>query len=302
MVGASRTDSKYIAHPQANFNSIRKGILNDEKIRQIFMLLLLAKFLVSSTAYAQMTSSEIDQLVEEALRKFDVAGAAVGVVKDGQIVHNKGYGLKSIETGEKVDQHTNFAIASNTKAFTTAALSILVDDGKLSWQDKVKDHIPEFKMYNAYVTENFNIQDLLTHRSGLGLGAGDLMFFPDGSDFTIKDVLSNFQYFEPVSAFRTKFDYDNLLYFVAGEVIARVSGMSWEAFIKTRILEPLDMDHSYTSLEYISDKSNVATPHSTETGTLRAIAHFEHNTQNINGAAGGYFPTLMIYAIGCVSS
>lgn len=253
------------------------------------MLLLLAKFLVSSTAYAQMTSSEIDQLVEEALRKFDVAGAAVGVVKDGQIVHNKGYGLKSIETGEKVDQHTNFAIASNTKAFTTAALSILVDDGKLSWQDKVKDHIPEFKMYNAYVTENFNIQDLLTHRSGLGLGAGDLMFFPDGSDFTIKDVLSNFQYFEPVSAFRTKFDYDNLLYFVAGEVIARVSGMSWEAFIKTRILEPLDMDHSYTSLEYISDKSNVATPHSTETGTLRAIAHFEHNTQNINGAAGGIF-------------
>ena len=122
---------------------------------------------------------------------------------------------------------TNFQIASNTKAFTAAALSILEDEGKLKWTDKVKDHLPEFKMYNDYVTENFNIQDLLTHRSGLGLGVGDLMFIPDGSNFTIKDVLTSFQYFKPVSAFRTKYDYDNLLYIVAGEVIARTSGMSY---------------------------------------------------------------------------
>ena len=163
------------------------------------MLLILV---VSTETFAQLTSQKIDSLVENALVKLKVAGASVAIVKDGKVVHQKGYGHTSITTKEKVNEYTNFQIASNTKAFTTAALSILEDEGKLKWTDKVKDHLPEFKMYNDYVTENFNIQDLLTHRSGLGLGAGDLMFFPDGSNFTVKDVLTSFQYFKPVSAFR----------------------------------------------------------------------------------------------------
>ena len=167
------------------------------KLRLSLLLLVLFTFLANSTAYAQISSKEVDQLVEEAMEKFNVAGVAVGIVKDGVIIHTKGYGLKSIKTKDKVNEHTQFAIASNSKAFTTTALAILVEEGKLSWQDKVNDHIPEFKMYNDYVTQNFNIQDLLTHRSGLGLGVGDLMFFPDGADFTIKDVLSSFQYFKP---------------------------------------------------------------------------------------------------------
>ncbi|MGY0035574.1 serine hydrolase domain-containing protein [Pedobacter sp. NJ-S-72] len=162
---------------------------------------------------------------------------------------------------------------------------MLVDEGKLSWTDKVKDHVPGFKMYSDYVTENFNIQDLLTHRSGLGLGVGDLMLFPDGSDFTIKDVYSSFQYFKPQSAFRTKFDYDNLLYLVAGEVIAKVSGMSWGEFVQSRIIKPLDMEHSYASLALMKDKSNLAMPHTEENGTLRQIESFR---DQINGAAGGY--------------
>src|SRR5690606_26056315 len=139
----------------------------------------------------------------------------------------------------RVDEHTVFAIASNSKAFTTAALAVLVDEGKLNWTDRVVDYIPEFRMYNPYVTANFNILDLLTHRSGLGLGAGDLMFFPDGGDFTMNDVLKSFQYQEPVSAFRTKYDYDNLLYLVAGEVVSRVSGKSWAEFVKERFMEVL---------------------------------------------------------------
>ena len=259
------------------------------KSRLSLLLLVLLTFVASIPGHAQISSDEIDLLVQDAMTKFNVAGVAVGMVKDGVMIHRKGYGVKSIATNEPVDEHTNFAIASNTKAFTTAALAILVDEGKLSWQDKVKDIIPEFKMYNDYVTENFNIEDLLTHRSGLGLGAGDLMFFPDGTDFTIEDVVSNFQYFEPQSAFRTKFDYDNLLYFVAGEVIARVSGMSWEVFVKTRIMEPLHMDNSFSALVNIVDRKNVATPHSTETGALRTIAHFETDPQKINGAAGTIF-------------
>ncbi len=248
------------------------------------VLLVLFTFLLGSSTYAQLTSHEVDQLVEKAMAKFNVAGVAVAIVKDGKIVLEKGYGVKSVETKQPVDQNTNFEIASNSKAFTTTALAILVDEGKLSWKDKVKKYIPEFTMYNEYVTNNFLIEDLLTHRSGLGLGAGDLMFFPDGSDFTIKDVLSNFQYFEPVSAFRTKFDYDNLLYLVAGEVIKRVSGMTWEEFVKTRILVPLQMDNTYSSLSQMKDRRNLAIPHSTGTGTIRTIPVYE---EMVNGAAGG---------------
>jgi CubicO group peptidase (beta-lactamase class C family) len=228
-------------------------------------------------------------LVEMSLSKFTVAGVAVAIVKDGEIIHQKGYGIKSLESKEAVDEHTNFAIASNTKAFTTAALAILVEEGKLSWLDKVIDHIPEFTMYNSYVTENFNIQDLLTHRSGLGLGAGDLMLFPDGGDFTINDILTSFQYFKPESAFRTKFDYDNLLYLVAGEIIARVSGMSWERFVETRIMEPLNMDNSYTSINYIKDKSNLATPYLNDEGSLVAIESELLDPEKLNGAPGGIY-------------
>ncbi len=247
---------------------------------------LLLFFLICHSAFAQMTSAEVDLLVEDAMKKFNVAGTAVAIVKDGKVIHSKGYGIKSITTKEKVNEHTNFAIASNSKAYTTAALAILVEEGKLSWTDKVVQHIPEFTMYNDYVTANFNIQDLLTHRSGLGLGVGDLMFFPSGSDFTIKDVLSSFQHFEPQSAFRTKWDYDNLLYVVAGEVIARVSGMTWEQFVQTRILVPLGMDNSYAGLSMLKDKSNLASPHADVKGTLRKLDDFE---EMVNGAAGGIY-------------
>ena len=246
--------------------------------------LLLCIALLSTQAFAQLSSRQIDSLVQDAMVKFRVAGVAVAIVKDGKIVYEKGYGVKSIKTNLPVDEHTNFQIASNSKAFTTAALSILIDEGKLNWKDKVRTHLPEFKMYNDYVTENFLVEDLLCHRSSLGLGAGDLMDFPDGTDFSIKDKLSFFQYFKPVSNFRTQFDYDNQLYVIAGELIARVSGMTWEKFIQSRILDPLQMTNSFSSQLAIKDPGNVATPHSTETGTIRTIGVFQ---DQINGAAGG---------------
>src|SRR5690606_18609966 len=198
----------------------------------------------------------------------------------------KGYGVQSIKTNTPVTERSNFAIASNTKAFTSAALAILAEEGKLKWDDKVVLHLPEFKMYNDYVTQNFNIQDLLTHRSGLGLGAGDLMFFPDGADFTIQDVLGVFQHFEPVSDFRTRYDYDNVLYLVAGELIARVSGMSYDDFIAEKILKPLQMNNSSPSLQRIKDKQSLAMPHTTEYGEIMEIPHI---IKSINGAAGGMF-------------
>ena len=246
---------------------------------------LLLLFLVATTTFAQINSDKIDVLMETALTKFKVAGASIAIVKDGKIIHSKGYGLADNITKKRVDEKTNFQIASNSKAFTTAALAILEDEGKLKWTDKVKDHIPEFKMYNDYVTENFNIQDLLTHRSGLGLGVGDLMFFPDGSNFTVKDVVSSFQHFKPTSAFRTQFDYDNLLYIVAGEVIARISGMPYEEFVQKRIIEPLEMNRTFVG-SLLKDKSNLATPHSSDSGTIKTIDYYDIG---MGSAAGGIF-------------
>jgi CubicO group peptidase (beta-lactamase class C family) len=220
------------------------------------------------------------------MQQFNVVGVSVGIVKDGQIIQTKGYGLKSINSDKKVDENTQFCIASNSKAFTTTALTLLVEEGKLSWEDKVRDYIPEFRMYNSYLTENFNIIDLLTHRSGLGLGAGDLMIFPDGSDFTITDIAQSFQYQTPVSAFRTKYDYDNLLYLIAGEVIARVSGMTWEDFVAKRIIEPLGMEYSATGITLVKDKENLASPHATQENTNHIITQYQ---QMVNGAAAGIY-------------
>ncbi len=253
--------------------------------KSTLMKCLFLSCIVPSTIFAQIPSPQIDSLVAVALLKFNVAGAAIAIVKDGKVIHSKGYGVTDINTKIAVNENTNFQIASNTKAFTTTALAILEEEGKLKWTDKVIDHIPEFKMYDEYVTKNFNIQDLLTHRSGLSLGIGDLMFFPDGSDFTITDVVSCFQYFKPVSAFRTQFDYDNLLYMVAGEVIARASGMSYELFVQKRIIETLQMKNSFVG--YLQkDKSNMATPHSSELGTIKTIDSYD---MGMADAAGGIY-------------
>jgi CubicO group peptidase (beta-lactamase class C family) len=183
----------------------------------------------------------------------------------------------------------NPAIASNSKAFTTAALSMLVDEGKLKWDDKVIDHVPEFKMYNDYVTANFTIIDLLTHRSGLGLGAGDLMVFPDGADFTVKDVLNSFQYQEPTSAFRTKYDYDNLLYIVAGEVVARVSGISWADFIQARIFVPLGMNNSVPTNSRLQENANLAMPHDSEGAEIKQLPTYN---SDLVAAAGGIYASV----------
>jgi len=251
---------------------------------KIFFLASLFMMFGSSLFSQQLSSAQIDTLAERARRAFDVPGIAVAVIKDGKLIHSKGYGVRSLNTKEKVDENTLFGIASNSKAFTAAALGILIDEGKLKWDDKVRDHIPEFKLYSPYVTEEFTIRDLLTHRSGMGLGAGDLMFFPDSSDFTLKDILYNLRFLKPVSGFRTKYDYDNNLYIVAGEVVARVSGKSWDDFVDERILGPLGMTHSACSFDRLKDKSNVIDGHAPVEGRVQVIAR---STLKVGHSAGG---------------
>ena len=165
--------------------------------------LLFALLITTLTVNAQITENQLDDVVQRTMKTFNVPGIAVAIIKDGKVIISKGYGVSNIKTQQKVDGNTLFGIASNSKAFTSAALAMLVDEKKINWDDKVIQYIPEFKMYNDYVTNEFTIRDLLTHRSGLGLGAGDLMIWPDGHNFTPKDIIKNIHFLKPVSSFRT---------------------------------------------------------------------------------------------------
>lgn len=256
-----------------------------------FSLTLLAFLVLGNIAVSAqtITSKEIDSLVRRTMETFDVPGIAVAIVKDDKVIHAQGYGMRSVKTGLPVDAFTLFGIASNTKAFTAAALGILVDEGKLSWDSKVNDIIPEFRLYNPYVTEEFTIRDMLTHRSGLGLGAGDLMFWPGPNDFTTQEIIHNLRYLKQTSGFRTKYDYDNLMYMVAGEVVKRVSGISWEDFIETRIMKPLNMTGSAASYKRLKDYSNVIDPHVPVNGVITVVERHEMDASN---SAGGIYSNI----------
>lgn len=242
-----------------------------------------------NTISAQIAEKELDELVQNTMKTFNVPGIAVGIIKDGKLVLAKGYGVSNIKTNQKVDANTLFGIASNSKAFTASALAILVDEGKIKWDDKVIQYLPEFKMYNDYVTKEFTIRDLLTHRSGLGLGAGDLMIWPDGHDFTPKDIVKNIQYLKPVSGFRAQYDYDNLLYVIAGEVIEKVSGKSWCDFVEERLMQPLEMNNSASSWNRLKDTTNVIVPHVPTNGKLEIVPRY---TNPIFDAAAGLYASV----------
>lgn len=236
-----------------------------------------------------MTEPEIDALVQRSLVSFHVPGIAVAIIKDGKPVLMKGYGVRSLDSRIPMNENTLFGIASNSKAFTAAALGILKEEGKLKWDDRVIDYIPEFRLYDPYVTHDFRIRDLLCHRSGMGLGAGDLMIWPDGTDFTRQDVIHNLRFLKQVSPFRTKYDYDNLLYIVAGEIIAKVSGQSWEDFIETRIFAPLGMTQSKSSFNRLAPGANIIDAHAEIEGTVRVIARTSNDLMN---AAGGIYSSV----------
>ncbi len=236
-----------------------------------------------------LTSQQIDSLTQQTLSTFNVPGIAVAVIKDGKVIHAKGYGIRSIKGNQKVDENTLFGVASNTKAFTAAALGMLVDAKKISWDTKVVKIIPDFKMYDAYVTREFTIRDLLTHRSGLGLGAGDLMIWPDSSLVTKSQLIHNLRFLKPVSSFRTQFDYDNLLYIVAGEIVARVSGISYEDFIETKIIKPLGMTQTAASWYRLKDKTNIIDGHAPYQGKLLVVGLSFGEVAN---AAGGIYSNI----------
>lgn len=247
---------------------------------------LLSVLTLPSTARAQVAPPpDFDAFVSEVMTAFDVPGLSVAIVKDGMIVQAKGYGVRSLGAPDLVDAETLFGIASNTKVFTATALGILVEEGKLEWDAPVVRYLPGFQMYDPWVTRQITVRDLLVHRSGLGLGAGDLMFWPP-STFTRPELVQRLRYIPPATSFRSAYAYDNVLYPVAGEVIAAVSGMSWEDFVADRILRPAGMTGTDVRLSHPNQVPNAAMTHARVDGVVQAVSPYLGDVVN---PAGGIF-------------
>ena len=253
-------------------------------MRRLALSLVLA--LSPRTATAQKPAAAppgFDAYVARVLKAFTVPGVAIAIVKDGRVVLARGYGVRTLGDSTPIDAETRFGIASNTKLFTATALAILVDEGKVEWDAPVIRYLPWFALYDPFVTRELTVRDLLVHRSGFGLGAGDLLWWPP-TTYSREEIARRLRFIRPATSLRSAYAYDNVLYLVAGEVIEAVSGQSWEEFVRTRILDRLGMTHSDVHRPAGNDFGNVATPHAEVEDTVRPVAPFV--SDNSNPAAG----------------
>ena len=245
--------------------------------------------LAASSGAAPQTAKKLaappglDEAAARVMKAFEVPGLSLAIVKDGQVVVAKGYGIRKLGETTPVDAQTLFGIASNTKVFTATALGLLVEEGKIGWDEPVINYLPWFAMYDPYVTRELTVRDLLVHRSGLGLGAGDLLFWPP-STYTRKEIVRRLRYIKPATSFRSAYAYDNLLYSVAGEVIEAVSGQTWEDFVSARILAKVGMTWSNVLHSAAAQAGNVAATHAKVDGVLRVV---KPSTNDNTNPAGG---------------
>lgn len=234
-------------------------------------VLVLLLVMVAAGRAQNAPPGDLDEYVARAMKTFEVPGMALAIVKDGTVVMAKGYGVRKLGDPTSVDENTLFGIGSNTKAFTSAALATLVDEGKLNWDDPVNDRLPGFVMYVPYVSKEIQIRDLLCHRSGLGLGEGDLMFWPP-TTFTREEVIYRLRYLKPATSFRSTFAYNNLMFLTAGQVVAAVSGKSWDDYVREKIFQPLGMRTTNSSNTAFRPGDDYAFPHEKVDGKLQVIA------------------------------
>jgi CubicO group peptidase (beta-lactamase class C family) len=237
---------------------------------RIHVLMLLFTLPASVELQAQQPPADLDQYVARAMKSFEVPGISVAIVKDGKVVLAKGYGVRKLGDSTPVDENTLFGIGSNTKAFTAAAMATLVDEGKLSWDDPVYERLKGFEMYDPYVAKEMRIRDLLCHRSGLGLGEGDLMFWPHTS-FTRDEVVYRVRFLRPATSFRSHYAYNNLMFVTAGQVIAENTGRTWDDYLREKIFLPLGMNSTNTSNTAFKADGNWAYPHEKVDGKLQVI-------------------------------
>ena len=211
-----------------------------------------------------------EQRVEQLRKEFGAPGVSIAIVEDGKVTLAKGWGVRDITTNRAVDADTIFFTGSTGKAFTAAALATLVDQGKIKWDDKVIDHMPDFRMWDPWVTREMTIRDLLVHRSGLGLGQGDLLFLPN-STLSRKESVRRIRYLKPATSFRSGYAYDNILYMAAGQLIEEVSGKTWERYLHDHVFGPLGMKNSTNTDAEFQANPNHARPHSRSGGPIHGL-------------------------------
>ncbi len=236
---------------------------------------------IISKSNAASRLSDLPAFVERGMADWGIPGMAVAVVQHGEMVYAQGFGVRKLGGDEPVDENTIFGVASLTKAMTATALAMLVDEGKLHWDDRVRDHLPWFELSDAWVSDKVTISDLLAHRVGIGRMTGNrLRFMPGRDPQTIMDFL---KYQELEASFRSGYVYSNMMYMVAGQVLEAVSGMTWADFISERLFSPLGMESASTSINAITDDDNTAWPHQEIEGQVQVIPR--RNFDNVGPAA-----------------
>jgi CubicO group peptidase (beta-lactamase class C family) len=233
---------------------------------------ILVLFFYSNIFPQQTKLQKIESYIQQAMKDWKMPGFAAAIVKNDSVIFSKGFGVRDIRTNEPVDENTNFMIASCSKAFTTASIARLVDQGKIKWDDPVIKYLPYFHMYDPWVTKEITIRDLVTHRSGLATFSGDILWL--GSTYDKDEVIRRAQYLKPTSSFRSRYGYQNILFSVAGEVINAVSDTNWHAYLKHNFFEPLGMKRTNTSIKEMKEKGNNAWPHRTLNGNV--ITHSDY--------------------------
>ena len=228
-----------------------------------------------------MTAAAIDAWAQRIQQDYETPGLAIAVVTDGEILLADGYGVLSLENQAPVDENSLFGIASISKSFTALALAMLVDRGELHWKDQVITYLPDFALYDPWVTREFTIEDLLIHRSGLSEVSGGTLWY--GSDYDRAEVVRRLRYLKPESSFRTDFAYQNVLYLVAGELVPAITDLTWDTFLEQEIFQPLGMTRSNTSIHAMTADANVAQAHAILNGQLQQIPLRDHD--NIGPAA-----------------
>ena len=230
------------------------------------ILLFLVFSVLSNVSIAQKSTKvnlkKLDQYYSKMVKDWDIPSATIGIVKDSKLVFTGSYGVKEVGKNDRPDANTNYAIASNSKAFTSAIIGMLVDEGKLNWNDKVKDYLPYFAVYDPWVSANVTIRDLLSHRVGLGTFSGDVIWYK--SDLSAEEIVKRIQFIPKAYDFRAGYGYSNVMYITAGEVIRAVTSKSWAENVKERIFNPLKMERTVTNPDRLDQLGNYATPHARE--------------------------------------
>lgn len=269
-----------------------------EKLRDGFCRLILVIVLAVGTvacaersadadSYADKLKATFDAIFDDVMARYQLPGLAVGIIEDGKVIYTRTAGELAAGSGQRVTPDTLFKIASNSKAMTTGVLARLVDAGKLRWDDPVIRYLPNFQMSDPWITREIQVRDLLIHNSGLREGAGDLMLWPEPNLFTRADIIAGLAHLKPLHSFRSRYDYDNLMYVVAGEVAAAAAGVSYEALVRRELFMPLQMTRCQVGEWRRDEVGDVAQAHMRQDGRNVVIRGDDELIPAITSAAAG---------------